>query len=63
MRRYNIPEPYEKLKALTRGKGITKNTLLNFIEALEIPEKAKVDLRVLTPSTYIGNATDQAKKI
>ena len=63
MRRYNIPEPYEKLKALTRGKGITKNTLLNFIETLEIPEKAKAELRILTPSTYIGNATDQAKKI
>ena len=63
MRRYNIPEPYEKLKALTRGKGITKTTLLNFIETLEIPDEAKIELRKLTPATYIGNAAEQAKAI
>ena len=63
MRRYNIPEPYEKLKALTRGKGITKTTLLNFIETLEIPDEAKIELRKLTPAAYIGNAAEQAKAI
>ncbi len=63
MRRYNIPEPYEKLKALTRGKGITKTTLLNFIETLEIPDEAKIELRKLTPATYTGNAAEQAKVI
>jgi adenylosuccinate lyase len=63
MRRYSIPEPYEKLKALTRGKGITKTTLLNFIETLEIPDEAKIELRKLTPATYIGNAAEQAKAI
>jgi adenylosuccinate lyase len=63
MRRYNIPEPYEKLKALTRGQGITKETLLNFVETLDIPEDAKAGLRALTPASYIGNAIEQAKAI
>lgn len=63
MRRYNIPEPYEKLKALTRGQGITKKAILEFVETLDIPEQAKEELRTLTPASYIGNATDQAKSI
>ncbi|MEZ5524269.1 MAG: adenylosuccinate lyase [Pseudomonadales bacterium] len=63
MRRYNIEEPYEKLKALTRGKGITKEALLEFVETLEIPEEAKASLRQLTPASYIGNAVAQAKNI
>ncbi len=63
MRRYNIPEPYEKLKALTRGQGITKKALLSFVETLEIPEEAKAELRALTPASYIGNAGAQAKAI
>ncbi len=63
MRRYNIPEPYEKLKALTRGQGITKDALLNFVETLDIPEDAKAELRSLTPASYIGNAVEQAKAI
>jgi adenylosuccinate lyase len=63
MRRYNIPEPYEKLKALTRGQGITKEALLNFVETLDIPEVAKQELRTLTPARYIGNAVEQAKAI
>ncbi|MDX2349059.1 MAG: adenylosuccinate lyase [Porticoccus sp.] len=63
MRRYNIPEPYEKLKALTRGQGITKEALLNFVETLDIPEDAKAELRTLTPASYIGNAAEQAKAI
>lgn len=63
MRRYNIPEPYEKLKALTRGQGITKEALLSFVETLDIPEEAKEELRTLTPARYIGNAIAQAKAI
>ncbi|MBB3060027.1 adenylosuccinate lyase [Microbulbifer rhizosphaerae] len=63
MRRYNIEEPYEKLKALTRGQGITRETLKTFIGNLEIPEEAKKSLHELTPASYIGNAVDQAKKI
>ncbi|MBD2859244.1 adenylosuccinate lyase [Spongiibacter sp. KMU-158] len=63
MRRYGIEEPYEKLKALTRGQRITRETLASFIETLEIPEAAKQDLREMTPASYIGNAADQAKRI
>ncbi|WP_250460796.1 adenylosuccinate lyase [Microbulbifer litoralis] len=63
MRRYNIEEPYEKLKALTRGQGINRETLKIFVEKLEIPEEAKKSLLELTPARYIGNAAEQAKKI
>jgi adenylosuccinate lyase len=63
MRRYAIEEPYEKLKALTRGKGINQETLKNFIEQLEIPETARKQLLDLTPATYTGNAEQQAKDI
>ncbi|MFS1525358.1 adenylosuccinate lyase [Microbulbifer sp. 2304DJ12-6] len=63
MRRYNIEAPYEKLKALTRGQGITRETLKVFIEGLEIPAAAKSALLELTPSTYIGNAAEQARKL
>ncbi|MGB1271859.1 MAG: adenylosuccinate lyase [Endozoicomonas sp.] len=64
MRRYGIEQPYEKLKALTRGQdGITRETLAAFIEGLEMPESVKSKLKQLTPGTYIGNAADQAKDI
>ncbi|WP_346836404.1 adenylosuccinate lyase [Microbulbifer sp. SAOS-129_SWC] len=63
MRRYNIEEPYEKLKALTRGQGINRETLKAFIEKLEIPAEAKKALHEMTPASYIGNAVDQANKI
>jgi len=63
MRRYNIEEPYEKLKALTRGQTINRETLDTFIDSLAIPEQAKADLRQLSPDTYIGNAIEQAKDI
>ncbi|WP_231757400.1 adenylosuccinate lyase [Microbulbifer elongatus] len=63
MRRYNIEEPYEKLKALTRGQGITKETLAVFIDGLDMPEEAKQSLREMTPASYIGNAVAQAKNI
>ncbi|HTF98434.1 MAG TPA: adenylosuccinate lyase [Cellvibrio sp.] len=63
MRRYNVPEPYEKLKALTRGQTITREVLAAFVETLDIPEHAKETMRDLTPANYIGNAVDQAKAI
>jgi adenylosuccinate lyase len=63
MRRYGVDEPYEKLKALTRGQKITPEILSNFVEALSIPETAKADIRVMTPSNYIGNAITQANAI
>jgi adenylosuccinate lyase len=63
MRRYGVSEPYEKLKALTRGQGINRETIQKFVEALEIPADAKTALLALTPSTYIGNAIEQARNI
>ncbi len=63
MRRYAIENPYEKLKELTRGKGISPEALQTFIDGLEMPEDAKAELRKLTPATYIGNAVAQAKRI
>lgn len=62
MRRYDIPEPYEKLKALTRGKeGIDQATLDVFIENLDVPAPVKVALKKLTPANYIGLAADLAR--
>ena len=63
MRRYNIEKPYEKLKALTRGKAMTPELIKNFVESLDIPEQAKAELMALTPGRYIGNAVDQAQNI
>jgi adenylosuccinate lyase len=63
MRRYNIENPYEKLKELTRGKGITAQALQEFIEELDMPAAAKAELIRLTPASYIGNAADQARRI
>ena len=63
MRRYRIDQPYEKLKALTRGKGITREALQAFISELEIPDAAKAELLALTPRDYLGNAIQQAQAI
>ncbi|EAT13389.1 adenylosuccinate lyase [Bermanella marisrubri] len=63
MRRFGIEQPYEKLKAFTRGKAITKDMMIDFVESLEIPEAQKEALRALTPSNYIGNADEQARNI
>lgn len=62
MRRYNIPEPYEKLKALTRGNdGIDQESLQIFIDSLDLPDKVKAELKQLTPGSYIGLAESLAK--
>ena len=62
MRKYSIPEPYEKLKALTRGNNeINKTTLSDFIDSLELPESEKSKLKSLTPASYIGLAGKLAK--
>ena len=63
MRRYAISEPYEKLKAFTRGKVMTEAMMSEFITSLELPESAKKDLLAMTPASYIGNAIEQAKAI
>lgn len=63
MRRYGIEEPYEKLKALTRGNVMDQSTIQSFIDGLDMPEQAKADLKALTPANYIGSAEQQAKSI
>ncbi|RAL42944.1 hypothetical protein DM860_009726 [Cuscuta australis] len=60
MRRYGVPEPYEKLKELTRGRTVTKESIREFIEGLEVPHIAKTALLNLTPHTYIGAAAELA---
>ncbi|MDP6981329.1 MAG: adenylosuccinate lyase [Myxococcota bacterium] len=62
MRRYGVPNPYERLKELTRGETIDAETLAAFIEQLEIPEDAKARLRELTPARYVGDAASLARK-
>lgn len=61
MRRYNVPDAYEQLKALTRGQGIDEESLKKFINELSIPEKAKDQLTKLTPGSYTGLATQLVK--
>ena len=63
MRRYGVPEPYEKLKALTRGQQLGPEALRDFILALEIPDHAKERLVSLTPATYTGYAAELADGI
>jgi len=58
MRRYGLPEPYEQLKALTRGARIDAERMRTFIEGLDLPEEAKQRLLKLTPGSYIGLASD-----
>ena len=63
MRRYGVPHPYEKLKELTRGKGITQEALKAFIVTLEVPQDAKDRMLAMTPRSYIGLAQELARKI
>ncbi|MNR67132.1 Adenylosuccinate lyase [compost metagenome] len=59
-----MPNPYEQLKELTRGKdGITRDTLSAFIKGLEIPEAEKARLLELTPAGYVGKAEELARRI
>ena len=63
MRRYGVPEPYEKLKALTRGQTVTQELLTEFIKSLDIPEAEIERLLQLTPANYLGLAAQQARDI
>ena len=63
MRRHGLPEPYEQLKALTRGQGITKDSMRTFITGLDLPADAKQRLLDLTPGGYIGLAEPLAREI
>jgi adenylosuccinate lyase len=62
MRRYGVPEPYEKLKELTRGKGITREALHAFLRELEIPPAARDALLAMTPASYVGKAAELARR-
>jgi len=63
MRRYGIEEPYEKLKALTRGQAITPDILAEFLDTLDLPDDVREELKKMRPDTYLGNAAEQARKI
>lgn len=63
MRRHGIEQPYEKLKELTRGQDMTRETIQAFVEGLELPPEARQALLELTPASYTGNARQQAENI
>ena len=63
MRRHGLPEPYEQLKALTRGQGITRDSMRAFIIGLALPKDAKERLLALTPASYTGLAEQLARTI
>lgn len=64
MRKYDIPNPYEKLKELTRGKTVTRQDFVAFIESIEgLPAEEKKRLIELTPQKYTGYAEKLAKNV
>jgi adenylosuccinate lyase len=64
MRRHGVDQPYERLKALTRGQsGMTRETLHAFVDGLPLPDEAKKALKALTPATYVGLAAELAKRV
>ncbi|GAB4823975.1 hypothetical protein N2152v2_011021 [Parachlorella kessleri] len=64
MRRYNIPEPYEKLKAFTRGNAVTQQSMQEFVNGIDgLPADVKEGMLQWTPGAYIGNAAQQARDI
>jgi adenylosuccinate lyase len=63
MRRYGLPNPYERLKELTRGKAITKEAIAAFIDTLELPAEERTRLKAMTPGAYTGQAAALARRI
>ncbi len=63
MRRHGLPEPYEQLKELTRGRKLDRQILHNFINSLTLPDADKQRLLALTPASYTGNAAEQAQAV
>lgn len=64
MRRYAVEEPYEKLKAFTRGNTVNKESMQTFVDGIDdLPAEAKAGLKDMSPASYIGNAPAQAKDI
>jgi adenylosuccinate lyase len=62
MRRHGVPQAYERLKELTRGKGIEREALQEFVRTLPIPPEVRDRLLALTPSTYVGKAAELARR-
>jgi len=63
MRRHGVPDAYDKLKAISRGKRLERRQLAQFVKELPIPAEAKKRLLALTPARYTGLAADLAKRI
>ncbi len=63
MRRFGFENPYDQLKKMTRGAGISKEALQEFVAGLDIPAADKARLLAMTPASYIGAAAELAKKI
>jgi len=63
MRRYGVPEAYEQLKAISRGRRLERGALARFIRGLAIPPEAKKRLLALTPAKYTGLASELAKRV
>ena len=63
MRRYGVPNPYEQLKDLTRGRAISRDSLHQFVRNLAIPEAERQRLLAMTPSSYVGKAAELARRI
>jgi len=63
MRKVGIEEPYEKLKAITRGQKVTQKTICDFLESLELPDNDKKRLLTMAPSSYTGIANEIADSV
>lgn len=64
MRKHGAPEPYEQLKAFTRGAAISADSMRRFVDELEgVPSAQKVEMSQWSPQGYVGNAAEQAKRI
>jgi adenylosuccinate lyase len=61
MRRYGLPQPYERLKELTRGRGMTREAIQTFIASLELPVDERDQLLGMSPSEYVGLASNLAR--
>jgi adenylosuccinate lyase len=63
MRRHGLPQPYEQLKALTRGHGIDREAMRGFIAGLPLPDEARERLLAMTPGGYTGLAAQLARDV
>ncbi len=63
MRRYGLPQPYEQLKAFTRGQAMTQALMQGFIEGLAIPPEEKARLLAMSPASYTGKAAELARRV